>query len=167
MVGVSILALHIRLTTRPYRASRTSGRRGEDAIPGRPPVVEEEEEEEEEEDERYTDVDNLLREDDPRARVAQPSPEVFPRIVMRFAASADDLLVSGMMRNGSGLVDRPAIIDAPVGDGHVVMYTINPMWRHQTWGQAALVLNAILHHDSLDVGREAMTQLTEEPQQNR
>jgi len=30
------------------------------------------------------------------------------------------------------------------------------MWRHQTWGQAALVLNAILHYDALDAGCEAM-----------
>ena len=83
---------------------------------------------------------------------------------MRFAPSADDLLLSGMIGDGSDLADRPAIIDVPVGEGHVVMYTINPMWRHQTWGQAALVLNAILHHDALDAGREKMTQLTEEGQ---
>ena len=53
-----------------------------------------------------------------------------------------------------------------MGDGHVVMYAINPMWRHQTWGQAALVLNAILHHDALDAGREAMMEITEEGQQH-
>ena len=141
---------------------RSSGRRGEDAIPGRPPV--EEEEEEEVHDERYTDVDDLLREDDARARARQPSADLFPRIVMRFAPSADDLLLSGMINDGSDLADRPAIIDVPVGEGHVVMYTINPMWRYQTWGQAALVLNAILHHDALDTGRERMSQLTEEGQ---
>ncbi len=84
---------------------------------------------------------------------------------MRFASSADDLLLSGMMNNGSSLADRPAIIDAPVGEGHVVMYAINPIWRHQTWGQAALVLNAILHHDALDAGREAMMQISEEGRQ--
>ena len=107
-------------------------------------------------DERYTNVDNLLREDDPRALAGQPSPDVFPRIVMRFAPRANDLLLSGMMNNGASLADRPAIIDAPVGNGHVVLYAINPMWRHQTWGQAALLLNAILHHDALDTGREAV-----------
>ncbi len=42
------------------------------------------------------------------------------------------------------------------------MYAINPMWRHQTWAQAALVLNAILHHDALDAGREAMLRISEE-----
>jgi hypothetical protein len=36
------------------------------------------------------------------------------------------------------------------------MFAINPMWRHQTWGQAALVLNAILHHDALDAGRDEL-----------
>jgi len=29
-------------------------------------------------------------------------------------------------------------------------------------GQASLVLNAILHHDALDAGREAMLQISEE-----
>ena len=161
--------------------ARTSGRRGEDFVPGRTPTMgapeEEETEEEGEEsgeedaagrveipDERYTNVDDLLREDDPRERAAQPSPDVFPRIVMRFAERAGDLLLSGMLNNGSALADRPAIIDAPVGDGHVVMFAINPMWRHQTWGQAALVLNAILHHDALDAGRDKMFQATEEEQ---
>jgi hypothetical protein len=113
-------------------------------------------------EERYTNVDDLLREDDPRARASQPSPDVFPRIVMRFAARANELLLSGMLNNGAPLADRPAIIDAPVGDGHVVMFAINPMWRHQTWGQAALVLNAILHHDALDAGRDKLFQPTED-----
>jgi len=115
-------------------------------------------------DERYTNVDDLLREDDARVRASQPSPDVFPRIVMRFAARANDLLLSGMLNNGSALADRPAIIDAPVGDGHVVMFAINPMWRHQTWGQAALVLNAILHHDALDAGRDELFRPTEDGQ---
>jgi hypothetical protein len=144
--------------------NRTSGRRGEDFVPGRtaemgPPPAEEEEENPR--DERFTNVDNLLREDDPRALAGQPSPDVFPRIIMRFAARPDEVLMSGMLNNGAPLADRPAIIDAPVGEGHVVLYTINPMWRHQTWGQAALVLNAILHHDALDAGRDQAFKLPE------
>jgi hypothetical protein len=163
--------------------ARTSGRRGEDFVPGRTPEMGPPEEEAEEEaegveseeassggaeipNERYTNVDDLLREDDPRELAGQPSADVFPRIIMRFAARADDVLLSGMLNNGAPLADRPAIIDAPVGEGHVVMYAINPMWRHQTWGQAALVLNAILHHDALDAGREQafMRPETEEEQ---
>jgi hypothetical protein len=118
-------------------------------------------------EERYTNVDELLREDDPRERATQPSPDVFPRIVMRFAPRANDLLLSGMLNDGAPLADRPAIIDAPVGEGHVVMYAINPMWRHQTWGQAALVLNAILHHDALDVGRDVAFRAPEREEERR
>ncbi|MCH8275748.1 MAG: hypothetical protein IH851_13275, partial [Armatimonadetes bacterium] len=133
-------------------AARTSGRRGEDFIPGRPPVAEEEEEEVR--DERYTDVDNLLREDDPRARAGQPSRDVFPRIIMRFASSADDLLLSGMIDDGSSLADRPAIIDAPVGEGHVVMYAINPMWRMQTHGSYMLLFNAAVNFQNMSPEEE-------------
>jgi hypothetical protein len=130
-----------------------SGRRGEDMIPGRRPLEEPEEAEEEVVDEPWTDVDNLFREDDPRIIAMLPDPSTLPRTVMRFAEKPGDLLVSGMLGNGRSLAARPAIIDAPVGNGHVVMFAINPMWRHQTWGQFGLVLNAILHHDALDVGR--------------
>ena len=58
-------------------------------------------------------------------------------------------------KSGAAYDARPAIIDAPVGDGHVVLFAINPIWRHQTWGQFGLFLNAILHYDALDVGRDA------------
>jgi hypothetical protein len=47
------------------------------------------------------------------------------------------------------------------------MYAINPMWRHQTWGQAALVLNAILHHDALDVGRDVAFRAPEREEERR
>jgi len=132
-----------------------SGRRGEEMIPGRRPLEEPEEAEEEIVDEPWTNVDDLFRETDPRVIAMRPDPSTFPRIVMRFAEKPGDLLVSGMMNNGQSLAARPAIVDAPVGDGHVVMFAINPIWRHQTWGQFGLVLNAILHYDALDAGRVA------------
>jgi hypothetical protein len=84
----------------------------------------------------------------------QPQPPVssLPRVVLRFAAERD-LLVSGMLAGGSELANRPAVIDVPVGKGHVVMFANNPMWRHQTHGSFSLLFNAILHYDNLGVGR--------------
>ena len=41
------------------------------------------------------------------------------------------------------------MVDAPLGNGHVVLFAINPMWRHITQGQWSLVFNAILHFDHL------------------
>ena len=103
-----------------------------------------------------------MRETDPRLTANRPAPETFPRIVMRFAEQSNELLLSGLMNNGRSLASRPAIIDAPIGDGHVVMFAINPIWRRQTWGQFGLLFNTILHFDSLDVGRAGSAELTEE-----
>jgi len=42
----------------------------------------------------------------------------------------------------------------PTGKGHVVMFAINPMWRHQTQGSFFLIFNAALNYDNLGVGRD-------------
>jgi hypothetical protein len=80
-----------------------------------------------------------------------------PRIVLRFAPERE-LLISGMLAGGADLAGRPAIVDVPVGRGHVLMFANNPMWRHQTHGSFSLLFNAILNYDNLGVGR------TETPQ---
>jgi hypothetical protein len=81
-----------------------------------------------------------------------PPPELQPRVVLRFAAEKE-LLVSGMLAGGSELANKPAVVDVPVGKGHVVMFANNPMWRHQTHGSFALLFNAALNYDHLHVGR--------------
>jgi hypothetical protein len=81
-----------------------------------------------------------------------PPPEMRPRIVLRFAAEKD-LLISGMLDGGTELANRPAVVDLPVGKGHVVMFANNPFWRHQTHGSFALLFNAALNYDHLHAGR--------------
>ncbi|HMY72668.1 MAG TPA: M14 family zinc carboxypeptidase, partial [Blastocatellia bacterium] len=83
-----------------------------------------------------------------------PPPELQPRVVLRFAAEKE-LLVSGMLAGGAELAGKPAVVDVPVGKGHVVMFANNPMWRHQTHGSFALLFNAALNFDHLHVGRQA------------
>lgn len=93
--------------------------------------------------------------------VAAPTPDptqippfaTRPRVVLRFAAAEKDLLVSGMLAGGSELAGKAAVVDVPVGKGHVVMFANNPMWRHQTHGSFSLLFNAILNYDNLGVGR--------------
>jgi hypothetical protein len=82
----------------------------------------------------------------------QPPPEMRPRVVLRFA-DEKDLLVSGMLAGGSELAGKAAVIDVPVGKGHVVMFANNPMWRHETHGSFALLFNAALNYDHLNAGR--------------
>jgi hypothetical protein len=82
-----------------------------------------------------------------------PPVNMRPRVVLRFATSERDLLVSGMLAGGNELAGKPAIVDIPVGKGHVVMFATNPMWRHQTQGAFFLLFNAALNYNNLGVGR--------------
>ena len=87
-----------------------------------------------------------------QARFFLPPAETRPRIVFRFAEEKE-LLVSGMLAGGRELAGRPAVVDAPRGKGHVLMFANNPMWRHQTQGSFFLLFNAMLNYDHLHVGR--------------
>jgi hypothetical protein len=87
----------------------------------------------------------------PAALVNIPPISIRPRVILRFAPEKE-LLVSGMLAGGSELAGKAAVVDVPVGRGHVVMFANNPMWRHQTHGSFSLLFNAILNYDSLGVG---------------
>jgi hypothetical protein len=95
---------------------------------------------------------------DPNAPAPTPDPatvppaETRPRIVLKFAPEKE-LLVSGMLAGGGELAGKPAVVDVPVGRGHVVMFANNPMWRHETHGSFSLLFNAILNYDNLGAGR--------------
>jgi hypothetical protein len=74
------------------------------------------------------------------------------RVLMRFDRK-EKLLISGMLDGGEAIANKAAVVDVPVGKGHVVFFAINPMWRHQTLGSYGLLFNAALHFDHLNAGR--------------
>jgi hypothetical protein len=76
---------------------------------------------------------------------------VTARTVLRFASDPKALLISGGLTNGQELANAPALSAAPIGSGHVVMFSFNPFWRSQTHGSYALVFNTLLHHAALGV----------------
>lgn len=76
------------------------------------------------------------------------------RTIMRFTRDADELLISGGLANGDVLLGAPVIMDATLGEGHVVLFSINPMWRGATNGSYFLVFNTLLHWNNLDAGGE-------------
>lgn len=86
-----------------------------------------------------------------------------PRVVLRFASDEKKLLISGMLAGGSELANAPAIIDVPVGSGHVLMFANNPMWRHQTQGSFFLLFNAALNFNSLNTERAVQPRPTPTP----
>ena len=68
---------------------------------------------------------------------------------MNFTPIVADLLISGGLDGGQELAGAPALVDAPLGSGHVVMFSFNPMWRHETHGSFFLVFNAMLNYKDL------------------
>jgi hypothetical protein len=75
------------------------------------------------------------------------------RVIFRYADSKD-LLISGLVEGGDEIAQRPAVVDVPTGNGHVVLFSINPVYRGETRGTYSLVLNTILNFDSLNAGRK-------------
>jgi hypothetical protein len=78
-----------------------------------------------------------------------PRAEDRPRVIVAFNSKADQLLLSGMLDGGEELAGKPVVIDAPRGKGHVILFANNPMWRQNTQGSWALVMNAIMNWDHL------------------
>jgi hypothetical protein len=80
-------------------------------------------------------------------------PAYRPRVVLRYG-DAKDLLVSGLLDSGGEIAQHPAVVDVPAGDGHVVLFSNNPIWRGETKGSYFLVFNAIMNFDNLNAGRK-------------
>ncbi len=96
---------------------------------------------------------------DPDVRAYSPAsipPEtMWPRVIVRFAPERD-LFISGELAGGGELAETPAVVDVPVGRGHVVFFAINPMWRQETHGTFMLLMNAAMNFDHLQAGRKPM-----------
>jgi len=75
------------------------------------------------------------------------------RVIFRYADNKD-LLISGLVQGGDEIAQHPAVVDVPTGNGHVVLFSINPVYRGETRGTYSLVLNTILNFDSLNAGRK-------------
>jgi hypothetical protein len=76
-----------------------------------------------------------------------------PRVILRYADNKD-LLISGLVEGGDEIAQHPAVVDVPSGNGHVILFSINPVYRGETRGTYSLVLNTILNFDSLNAGRK-------------
>jgi Zinc carboxypeptidase len=121
----------------PPQDSRPSGRGGKDDpdVPqGRPFVPT---------PERPKPEPFALPEDAPwNVEAYMPAEAERPRVVISFAEK--DLLLSGMLEGGDELSKKPAVIDVPRGKGHIILMSTNPMWRGNTSGLYALVMNAVM-----------------------
>ena len=60
---------------------------------------------------------------------------------------------SGQAWGEENLIGRPAILDVPVGKGHVVCFNFNPMHRDMNLGDQRLLWNALLNWQAIVAGQ--------------
>jgi hypothetical protein len=72
-----------------------------------------------------------------------------PEVILRFSASKD-LLLDGLLDKAGSIAERAVVVNAHLGQGSVLLFGNNPIYRGETIGDYALVFNAILNHDRLE-----------------
>jgi hypothetical protein len=72
-------------------------------------------------------------------------------VLMSFPGG-DKAVQSGLMVGASEVKDRPAIVDLPVGQGQVLMFTTNPIYRWQNFGEYRMLYNALFSYHDLRQG---------------
>lgn len=65
------------------------------------------------------------------------------RVVARYPARAEDILLSGYLQGGDAIAGKAAAVEAPVGKGRVVMFGFRPQYRGQSYGTFKLLFNAL------------------------
>ena len=84
------------------------------------------------------------------AGVVSQTERLHPRVLLAYHDRPDSVLLSGFLGATTEPAGRPAVIDAPIGKGHMVLFAIRPMWRWETQGTFALLINALANWNALD-----------------
>ncbi len=69
-------------------------------------------------------------------------------MILRFSGNKD-LLLDGLLDKGGSIAEHAVVVNAHLGQGSVLLFGNNPIYRGETIGDYALVFNAILNHDHL------------------
>jgi hypothetical protein len=75
-------------------------------------------------------------------------------VLMEFPGGKKNVL-SGLMNGADSIKHRPAIIDRPVGQGQVLMFATNPIYRWQNFGEYRMLYNALFNYRQLRLGTDA------------
>ncbi|MGA7318071.1 MAG: hypothetical protein WBX22_29360, partial [Silvibacterium sp.] len=89
-----------------------------------------------------------LNEEEARNNVNLIPEQYRPQVILRFT-SGKQFLLSGLLDGGSAIEEKPIVVDAHLGQGNVLLFANNPVYRGETLGSYALVFNAILNYDRL------------------
>lgn len=75
-------------------------------------------------------------------------PQYRPNVIVRFGEQKG-LLLSGLLEGGDAIADHPMVVNAHLGNGNVLLFANNPVYRGETIGSYGLVFNAIMNFDHL------------------
>jgi len=71
-----------------------------------------------------------------------------PNVILRFA-DGKGLLLDGLLDKGGSIAEHAVVVDAHLGEGNVLLFGNNPVYRGETVGTYAMVFNAILNYQQL------------------
>ena len=71
-----------------------------------------------------------------------------PDVILRFS-DAKSLLLDGLLDKAASIAEHAVVVDAHLGQGNVLLFGNNPVYRGETVGAYALVFNAILNAQHL------------------
>lgn len=75
-------------------------------------------------------------------------------VMMKFVGGRAGVL-SGLMNGADQIKDRPAMVNQPVGNGRLLLFTTNPVYRWQNHGEFNMVFNALLNYNDLGLRGES------------
>jgi hypothetical protein len=67
---------------------------------------------------------------------------------LRFS-DGKNLLLDGLLDKAGSIAEHAVVVDAHLGQGNVLLFGNNPVYRGETIGTYALVFNAILNYQHL------------------
>jgi Zinc carboxypeptidase len=71
-----------------------------------------------------------------------------PDVILRFS-DAKTLLLDGLLEKAGSIAEHAVVVNAHLGQGNVLLFGDNPIYRGETLGTYALVFNAILNYQHL------------------
>ena len=89
-----------------------------------------------------------LNEEQVRNNPSVIPPQYRPEVILRFS-DAKTMLLSGLLDKAGSIAEHAVVVDAHLGQGNVLLFAINPIYRGETIGTYGLVFNAIMNHDRL------------------
>ena len=89
-----------------------------------------------------------LDEDEARNNPLVIPPQFRPEVILRFS-DAKSMLLSGLLDKQESIADHAIVVDAHLGDGNVLLFADNPIYRGETIGSYPLVFNAIMNFQYL------------------